>query len=288
MQKLPVRAEWQTGIDGWSTAQRAAGRASSTIAARRDILAQLSRETSAGPWEVTTTALREWMGLQVWDTDLDRLRDRWSIERRRMVRTTLVGFYRWAHGAGLVDVDPAMRLEPVRPTEGRPRPAPKEVYREGLAKAPGARERLMLRLARDLGMRRAEVAVVHTDDVVDDVVGGQSLIVHGKGGKTRLVPLTAPLAAELRQRPRGYVFPGKADGHLSPRWVGRVVSELLEGEWTMHTLRHRFATDVVGQTRDVRVAQVLLGHGSLATTQRYVQPDGDRMRAAVELVANQT
>lgn len=116
---------------------------------------------------------------------------------------------------------------------------------------------------------RAEVARVHSRDLVDDL-DGASLVVTGKGGKQRVVPLTATLAAELRARPRGYAFPGSDDGHLSPRWVGKIVAELLPGTATMHQLRHRFATRAYAVDRDVLTVQQLLGHASPATTQRYV------------------
>jgi len=280
MQKRPVRTQWQVPIDGWCTAQRAAGLATTTIRARRDLLAQLSREVAGAPWDVSERELVEWMGLEVWDTDLSRLRSRWSLERRRFVRTTLQGFYRWAHGAGVVDVNVAAGLPRVKLLEAEPRPVPKEVYQEALTAA-APREQLMLRLAFELGMRRAEVAQVHTDDLVDDL-DGSSLIVHGKGGRNRLVPLTTSLAALLRQQRRGYVFPGACDGHLSPRWVGTVVSRLIAGDYSMHKLRHAFATQIVHEQPNIVVAQRLLGHRSLATTQRYVKPDRDLMRAAVE------
>ena len=68
----------------------------------------------------------------------------------------------------------------------------------------------------------------------------------------------------------GYAFPGADDGHLSPRWVGKIVAELLPGTATMHQLRHRFATRAYAVDRDVLTVQQLLGHASPATTQRYV------------------
>lgn len=282
MQQRPVRTQWQVPITDWSTAQRAAGRASTTIRARRDLLAQLSREVAGDPWDLTEHDLVEWMGLEVWDVDLGRLRSRWSLERRRFVRTTLQGFYRWAHGTGLVDVDPAFGLPRVKVSEADPRPVPKDVYLEALTRA-APREQLMLRLACELGMRREEVAKASSEDLVDDPLGGgMSLVVHGKGGKNRILPLSSSLAALLRQQRRGFFFPGDCDGHLSPRWVGTCVSRLLEGNWTMHKLRHAFATGIVREQPNIVVAQRLLGHTSLATTQRYVKPDADLMRAAVE------
>lgn len=280
MQKRVVRTQWQLPIDDWSTAQRAAGLASTTIRARRDLLAQLSREVIADPWDVTENDLIEWMGLEVWDVDLGRLRSRWSLERRRFVRTTLQRFYSWAHGTGLVDDDPSLGLPRVKVSEADPRPVPNEVYREALTHAT-PREVLMLRLACELGMRREEVAKAHTDDLVDDLTG-TSLIVHGKGGRNRILPLSHSLAALLRQQRRGFLFPGACDGHLSPRWVGTCVSRLLEGNWTMHKLRHAFATGIVREQPNIVIAQRLLGHSSLATTQRYVKADADLMRQAVE------
>jgi integrase len=280
MQKRHVRAEWQVPIDGWSTAQRAARRAVSTIRARRDILAQLSRERTESPWELTTTDLVEWLGAEVWDADLGRLRPRWSVERQRMVRSTLVGFYRWAHGVGLVASDVARDLPTIRASDGIPRPAPDDVYEAAVAAA-APRERLMLQLAFELGMRRAEVAQVSTGDLIDNLFDS-SLVVHGKGSRNRVLPLPAEIATAIRQAPAGYLFPGSCDGHLSPRWVGTLVARLLPGHHTMHALRHSFATGIVDDEPNIIVAQQLLGHRSLATTQRYVKPNADLMRAAVD------
>ena len=60
-----------------------------------------------------------------------------------------------------------------------------------------------------------------------------------------------------------------------------MVSAALAGNWTAHTLRHRFATVTHDATGDLVVVQQLLGHASLATTQLYVAANHDRMRAAV-------
>jgi integrase len=283
LEKWPVSPVWAEWIEEWITALRAAGRATSTVASRRQVLAQLSREVTGGPGEVTAAALLEWMGLEVWDEDLGRLRARWSVERRRAVRSALSGFFRWAHGTGRVAVDPALDLPSVRPADGVPRPAPLQVYLGALDRAT-AEQRLMLVLACQLGMRRAEVAQVHTRDVVDDLAGA-SLIVHGKGGRQRMVPLEAPLAAQLRDREAGYLFPGRADGHLSARWVGRSISKLLGGTTTMHQLRHLYATVMLREGANLVHVQRTMGHRSLATTQRYLGIEDDELRRAVAAVS---
>lgn len=278
LEKWPVRPEWSSWIDAWLVALRAAKRAPSTITARRQVLEQLSRETSAEPGQLTTEDLVEWMGLEVWDEQLGRLRPRWSTERQRAVRAALVGFYRWAHGTARVDVDAAAALPTVRPADGVPRPAPLEVYLAALDAA-DERETLMLELACEHGLRRAEVAVVHSRDVIDDLVG-QSLIVHGKGNRQRSIPIEPRLAGKLRAA-GGYVFPGRIDGHLSPRWVGRRVSLLLGGDTTMHQLRHLFATVMLRRGANIVVVQRSMGHQSLATTQRYLYVQDDELRAAM-------
>jgi integrase len=169
----------------------------------------------------------------------------------------------------------------VRPAPPNPRPAPDQVYRPALAAA-GRRERLILRLAADHGLRRGEIAVVHSRDLVEDL-DGWSLVVHGKGGRERLVPLLDDVAAELRSLPDGYAFPGRDGGHLSPRWVGRLVTRLLEGDWTTHKLRHRAATawwEASGH--DVLTVGELLGHADPKTTKLYVRVPTAHLRGIVE------
>jgi integrase len=283
LERLPVAPVWSEWLEGWLVALRAAGRLPSTVAARRQVIAQLSREVSCGPAEVTSEVLLEWMGLEVWDEQFGRLRPRWAASRRLAVRSALMGFFRWAHGTERIEVDPAFRLPDVRPTEALPRPAPLERYFEALDQAEGKREQLMLVLACEIGLRRAEVAQVHSRDVVQDLAG-TSLIVHGKGGRTRVIPLDKDLAALLRAQPAGYFFPGRIDGHLSPCWVGRLVSELLGPGVVMHQLRHLFATMMLREGANIRHVQRTLGHASLATTERYLDVEDDELRRAVGAV----
>lgn len=126
---------------------------------------------------------------------------------------------------------------------------------------------------------------MHSDDLVDDLVGW-SLLVHGKGGKQRVVPLTDGIAREMLALPDGYAFPGQIDGHLSPRRVGELATDLLDGVWTLHTLRHRFATRTYQIDHDTFAVQELLGHSSAETTRRYVQRDRSRLRALVQKAAS--
>ena len=143
----------------------------------------------------------------------------------------------------------------------------------------------MMRLAADCGMRRDEIAVAHSHDVFEDLLGW-TIVAHGKGGKQRNVPLTRGLAAILRDQPYGYFFPGDEDGHLSPRWVGKLVNRLLDGGWTIQSLRHRFAARTHRVNHDLAVVQDLLGHASPATTRIRVATDDTDRRRTIEAIAS--
>jgi integrase len=263
---------WARAIDDFSGAQRVAGKAPSTIRLRQDQLQLLARHTDSGPWQVTTADLYDWLAVAAW-----------SQERRRSVRTTLRAFYRWGIALERLSHNPADGLPVVSATQPNPRPTPDAVYhRAKLAADP--RARLMIRLACECGLRRAEVAQVHSADIEQDL-GGWSLVVHGKGRKVRVIPMPASIAYELGRLPAGFAFPGQSDGHLSPERVGRIIRDLLGDGYTMHGLRHRFATMAYQTDRDVFTLQAVLGHASPETTRRYVQVPSDAMRRMVENVS---
>ena len=268
-----VDIPWAVAIAAWLVALRAAGRPETTVQLRAYQLRRLAAAMMpAGPWEVTGAELVAWVGG----------RD-WSRETLRSWRSALRGFYRWAHGAGFVDVDPALTLLSVEPRPPAPRPAPEQAYRHALARA-DARVRLMLRLAAELGLRRGEVSRVHADDLERDLIGW-TLRVKGKGDRTRRLPVTEGLAAAVRERAAGgFVFPGKDHGHLSAPHVGKLVSRALPAAWAMHSLRHRFATMAYSVDRDLFTVQSLLGHASPVTTRLYVQLPDASMRDTVTAV----
>lgn len=269
--RVSISPEWRTAIDDYVTAQRAIGAKRTTVDSRRQHLEHLARRVQASPWTMTGEQLVGYLGVQSW-----------AAETRRGRGNTFRSFWAWAkvtkRGKNI-----AKTLPKFKPGEADPRPVPDRVYRKALMRA-NQRERLWLELAHDLGLRRCEVAVIHRDDVVEDLVG-YSLVVHGKGAKRRVVPLTDALAQKLRDLPAGYAFPGEDDGHLSPRWIGKRVAQLLDGDWTMHKLRHSAGTRFYLHG-DLPIAQKLLGHASPATTLIYVKLPDERLRATVIAAAS--
>ena len=145
----------------------------------------------------------------------------------------------------------------------------------------------MLRLAAECGMRRGEVAQVHTRDLIRD--GARfALLVHGKGERQRVIALPIALGQDLATQPAGYLFPSRRPGsHLTAPYVGKIVSRRLSQGWTMHTLRHFFATVAYARAGDLLGVQQQLGHASPATTQRYIAVPRSAIECLVDHVAGE-
>lgn len=255
--------DWNHALALYAAAQVAAGRAAGTVRLHRHYLTTLAG-SHRWPWSVTTTHLVAFLAVE-----------HWRPETRKSARAAVCGFYRWGHGAGHVDDDPAAGLPPVRVPPGRPRPAPEWLVKRSIEQG-DSRVALMLSLAAYAGLRAGEIARLHTSDVVDG-----RLYVRGKGGRTRVVPLAAHLALMLPLE-GGWVFPNGRGSHLSPGHVTRLVSRALPEGWTAHTFRHRLATRAYAGTRDLLAVSELLGHSRPETTQRYVLLPDDALVAAVE------
>lgn len=258
------------------------------------VLSDYLDELRAGGSPPTTLRVRRnhleraftWLGMPPLDVRHDDLigymsaHHYWKPNTRKSVRTSLMGFYGWAEESGRTDDNYARRLPKVRAPKGKPRPTPTEVYEHAMTTARSRQDRLMLMCAALAGLRRSEIARLHSRDIIDG-----DLHVMGKGGKTRVVPLHELLVAELAGI-KGYVFPNRrGDGHLTPQWVGDRMRNMLGEGWSAHTLRHRFASRAYTAERDILAIQDLLGHSSVATTQIYTQVPEDAKRRAVAAVA---
>jgi site-specific recombinase XerD len=263
---------WLRDIDDRLAFATAAGLAASSLKIYRRYLRELAGTAAAqalGPWDLTLDDLTRFVG-----------RAHWSAETKKSARTAVRNFYRWAEQTGRAATDPSRLLPPVRVRRGVPRPTPDPVLNEAFARATGPRDRLILMLAAYQGLRRAEIAVVHSDDLGEDLFG-PALLVHGKGGKQRCVPLHPVVYEAIIERPHGWLFPGQIDGHLSAHHVGVVGARLLPGRWTLHTLRHRFLSAGYAAERDIRAMQELAGHSSVETTMIYTQIPAGALRRAV-------
>lgn len=260
-------------IGAWAQWLRAAGRSESTIELRTYHVRRIMREVRTDPWSLTTQELVDYLAGQGW-----------AAETRRAYRASLRSFYGWARATDRRSDSPAVLLPPVRVPRKVPRPTPEAYVQEAL-KVADERQRLMIQLAAICGLRRSEIAKARREDVVEDLIGHQ-LRVLGKGGNERLVPLPKSMARELLAMPQGWLFPSPVGGHLTPHYVGKLISRCLPEGWTTHTLRHRCATVAYAAGgRDLRAVQELLGHRRPETTAIYTEVPVDAIRNAIAATA---
>ena len=261
---------WEDAIDGYLAYLIGAGSSRETIRLRRHYLGVLARHCyCTGPWSTTVDELTAVLATP-----------EWAPETRKSARSSMRGFYRWGMDTGKTATDPSRALPRVRVPLGAPRPTPRDVVTRALAAADD-RARAMLLLALLAGLRRAEIARVHHDEMIRSSDRDWSLRVVGKGGKVRVLPLHPLLAETMLEHGAGFLFPGQDHGHLSPDRTGRIIGDLLGPGWTAHTLRHRFSTEAYATHHDLFAVQALLGHARPETTARYTAVPDESLRAAV-------
>jgi len=211
------------------------------------------------------------------------------LHQRRLSKATIArklaavrSCFRFLARRGSLDGNPARQVRSPRLGRKLPSFLPKDEATALLDAAPepsagGARDRALLELLYASGLRVAECCGLDLDDLDE---GRRTVRVLGKGDKERVVPVgdTAleALAAYLamRGRRRGPIFLNARGGRLTARRAHRIVRRRarragLTQRVTPHTLRHSFATHMLGEGADLRLIQELLGHSRLSTTQRY-------------------
>ena len=269
-QRCPTMGPMIEGIIEHATAQycehlRALGRSPKTIATRTYWPERMLTDLGISPWAVTAAQIEAWLG---WPHP-------WKASSRYSVVQGLRQYFSWAAAAGHRTDNPAADLVLPRIPRSALAPIGRLELSHAMERATGSTWWL-LRIASTTGLRRAELAQLHSDDVVDGW-----LMVHGKGAKDRRVPVPDDVAAWIAGR-GGWCFPSPRGGHLKPGSVAERI-ERATGH-NPHAIRRRFATDVYAATHDLRSVQLLLGHSSIATTELYIGADYDAVKAAARTV----
>ncbi len=233
---------------------------------------------------------------------LDRRREKKSSLARKLA--ALRSFYRFLNRDGRAEGNPAGEVR----TPKQARPLPRVLTKDdadALMECPegtterSKRDRAILETLYSTGARVGELVNMNMDDlnVRDGLVR-----LRGKGRKERIVPIGAVAVDALRDyhadlrrssvsgQPSGTqdlpVFRNNRGGRLTTRSVGRIVEKysrhLAGGRISPHALRHSFATHLLDEGADLRAIQEMLGHASLASTQKYTHLATDQLLAVYD------
>ncbi len=236
--------------------------------------------------QVTADGVRHWL------RSLDGQAQRVSIARKL---AAVRGFFRFLADTGKVAGDPTVTIA----TPKSPRKLPGHLTLDDVDRllvtplatgVSGLRDRAMLEVLYSSGLRVSELCGLDWEALDADA---GCVRVLGKGRKERVVPVGRPalralaayrgaLAEAGRVVTHGQVFRNARGGRLTTRSVARLmerytVASSTTAKGTPHTLRHTFATHLLGAGADLRAIQEMLGHASLSTTQRYTHVDLRRL-----------
>jgi integrase/recombinase XerD len=233
-----------------------------------------------------------------------------AVATRARRLSAVRGLYRFAFEEGWRADNPALRLT----GPGKAKSLPKTLSEDevgrlidaarghGRSPAERARNTCLMELLYATGMRVSELVGLPVSAARGDP---RMLLVRGKGGKERLVPLSAPARAALAQwletrdeaeekarekgaKPSPFLFPSTGkEGHLTRHRFYGLIKEfavdagISPASVTPHRLRHAFATHLLAHGADLRAIQTLLGHADVSTTEIYTHVLDERLRALV-------
>lgn len=274
------------------------GAAQNTISAyRRDLDRYVGHLARRGrtPRDAEVADIRSWL------EEMSRAGLAAGTSARRL--SAVRQFHRFLFGDGRRPDDPTVTLDGPRLARPLPRVLDEDEVARLLEAArretgpAGLRMTALLELLYATGMRVSELISLPFSAVARDP---EILLVRGKGGRERLVPLTAKareaLASWRTVRPafiRGdresrWLFPsGGGSGHLTRQRFGQLLKELAvragisPAKVSPHVLRHAFASHLLGHGADLRAVQQMLGHADISTTQIYTHVLDDRLSRLV-------
>lgn len=260
---------WQEQTQNFAQWLTAAGRLPSTIANRLRWLRDLTTtypETS--PLELTTYELQAWLA-----------NPNWQPVTKKNAQATIRSFFHYLYITGVRKDNPTLLLLPIKVPRRVPRPIKTSALVKGIQASATSEETLMILLGAYAGLRRSEIASLHTQDYEDGW-----LTITGKGGHARRIPAHPALIPYLERKTVGYYFPGRLSPtkHRHPDNVAKTITRLLGKGYTAHQLRHWFATDAYAKRPSIRAVQLLLGHANVTTTQSYI---GVQDEALSEMIA---
>ncbi|MEF3301911.1 tyrosine-type recombinase/integrase [Paenibacillus sp. GYB003] len=227
-------------------------------------------------------------------------------------------FFQWAVDTHLISNDPAQKIKMKRIQQNI---APKwltvleqnrllNVLETERNESKQARDKAVILTMLRAGLRVEEVSDLKINDV--DLRQNQISVLDGKGGKWRIIPLHPDLKKAIKywltfrqtsdkqtHQESPYLFVSERSGQLTTRGIAFLIDrylelcgllerghngDKLEGQPSCHSLRHTFCKTLVDRGVSIHDVARLAGHDSIQTTQRYVEPSKDDLRAAINKI----
>jgi site-specific recombinase XerD len=207
-----------------------------------------------------------------------------AASSRNRKTASIRGFLKWMFANHDLEVDLSRRLVSPKVPQKLPHFLSVDEALAVIRDTKGERERAMVLLLYGGGLRVSEACGLRWKDLVGD---SKSIRVVGKGGRTRVVSLPDLVWSAVQKLGRNSTFVFGGDAALSPRvayeWVRQAGKHAgLLKPLHPHALRHSYATHLLTSGADLRVLQELLGHRSLAATQKYTHLSLDNLARSLE------
>lgn len=206
---------------------------------------------------------------------------------RNLKLTMLRRFFVWVLRNNPEIDNPLEDIEAIRKVKRIPRVLNMEQIDKLMSLNVGNRNHLIFKIFIQTGIRLNELTNIKISKID---FSDRSMKVLGKGNKERTVYLSPNISESIKKyvknSDREYLFEGKSNGHISNRTVQKIISEMykkvgVEG-YTVHSLRHTYATVLYDYTKDILLVEQALGHATLLSTQIYVHILALRVKEAVD------
>lgn len=221
-----------------------------------------------------------------------------GLSERSVLRklSTLKSFYKYLQRNKLIDHNPTLVVIPPKTPSRNPGFIEEEKMNNLFDKISfgddftGCRDKLILEVFYNTGMRLAELIELKTSDIS---FSGSTFKVLGKRNKERLIPFTMKMEEALRAylgmkkregiKGEDYLFVTEKGRKLYPKLVYRIVNKYLGLVTTLrkkspHVLRHTFATHMLNNGADLNAIKEFLGHANLAATQIYTHNTVEKLK----------
>ncbi len=274
-------------INRWTASLRSDGKRPQGIARYRSHVEAFAAWYAGDMLDVVANDIRDWR---------DDAATRLSPATIRCALAALRSFYRWAVERELLAESPTTNIRPPRVTTPPPRPLSldeQQLLLSSIASCPAGmrgethrRYKLACYLMLYSGLRLSEAADLRWKDCDINNTTAQIVVVDGKGGKSRAVPIHERLLSMLQdefaitapeQSDRVLQLETTSMAHIFYRWLPRLGVQGVHA----HRLRHTFATRLLEAGTDIRTIQILMGHESIETTQRYLSVSSQMSRSAI-------